>query len=72
MEVAIELVLSALGAVGFTVVGLLVEWHSLLRLVGGEFALGAWLGCIGLVALYAGTYLLGYKRVVAQLAVGSS
>jgi hypothetical protein len=67
MEIAFELVAYALGAVLFTALGLVAEFNGLNRLLGGDLALGVWLGFIGLLLLYAGVYLLGYERLIARL-----
>jgi hypothetical protein len=50
-----------------TAVGLLAEFNGLVRVLGGDLATGVWFGFVGLVALYAGIYLLGYERVLPQL-----
>jgi len=67
MELAIELVAYAIGAVIFTALGVLAEFNGVLRLVGGDPAAGTWLAFIGLLLLYAGVYLLGYERILTQL-----
>lgn len=72
MEIAVDLVVSALGAIGFTVIGLIAEFNGILRLLGGDLAAGVWLGFVGLLALYAGVYLLGYERLLTQLGSGAS
>ena len=53
--------LSAVGAVGFTVAGLLVERAGLSNLLAGAVAQGAWELWMGTLALFVGLYLLGYR-----------
>ena len=55
------LILSALGAVVFTVVGVLVEQAGLNHLLSGSLGLGAWELFMGALALFVGIYLLGYR-----------
>ncbi len=55
------LVLSAAGAVAFTVVGLLVDRAGLENLLAGAVAQGAWELWMGTLALFVGLYLLGYR-----------
>ena len=53
--------LSAAGAVAFTVVGLLVDQAGLNNLLAGAVAQGAWELWMGTLALFVGLYLLGYR-----------
>ncbi|MFB6081290.1 MAG: hypothetical protein ABEJ67_00580 [Halanaeroarchaeum sp.] len=63
----LELVVSLLGAVGFTIGGLLAETDGVANLLAGQTALGGWEVWMGAVALFAGLYLLGYRHVVRRL-----
>jgi hypothetical protein len=66
MNSIVELAASLLAAVAFTLAGLFVELQSVLSFAAGELSTGAWFALLGLLLLYAGIYLLGYERVVAQ------
>ena len=64
LELAVDLlllILSAIGAVVFTVVGVLVEQAGLNHLLSGSMGLGAWELFMGALALFVGVYLLGYR-----------
>ena len=54
-------VLSAVGAVVFTVAGVFVDQAALANLAGGATGLGAWELFMGTLALFVGIYLLGYR-----------
>lgn len=60
----LELVLSALLATAFTAGGTLTEQAALSDLSAGVSTFGLWELYMGLVLLYAGVYLLGYRRVL--------
>ena len=62
--------LSAVGAVGFTVVGVLVDRAGLSNLLAGATAQGAWELWMGTLALFVGIYLLGYRTAWPSI-VGS-
>jgi hypothetical protein len=62
------LLLSLVAAGLLTVVGALTESAGLANLLAGQSMLGLWELWMGAIALYAGVYLLGYKRVVAYAA----
>ncbi|AGN01563.1 hypothetical protein L593_08090 [Salinarchaeum sp. Harcht-Bsk1] len=66
MHSVVELAGSLLAAVAFTLAGLFVELQSVLSFAGGEMSTGTWFAVLGMLLLYAGVYLLGYERVVAQ------
>ncbi|GGO00370.1 MULTISPECIES: hypothetical protein [Haloarcula] len=57
------LLLSALVAGLLTVVGALTESAGLSNLLAGQSVFGLWELWMGAVLLYAGLYMLGYKRV---------
>jgi hypothetical protein len=80
MEELVALGLEALGFVAevllvgaLTTVGVLSEAVGVSSVTGGD-ALGLWYVYVGAVALYAGVYMLGYRRVLPRLraAVGES
>ncbi|MBX0322251.1 hypothetical protein EGH21_04295 [Halomicroarcula sp. F13] len=57
------LLVSALLAGVLTVVGVLTESAGLSNLLAGQSVFGLWELWMGAVLLYAGLYMLGYKRV---------
>ncbi|MFC6861958.1 hypothetical protein ACFQGE_00620 [Halomicroarcula sp. GCM10025817] len=66
------LVFSLLAAGLLTVVGALIESAGLANLLAGQSTLGLWELWMGAIALYAGVYMLGYKRLVARVASPSN
>lgn len=61
-EVGAELVpvvLRAVGALALTLFGTAVEFNALSSVVGGDLVVGAWLGYVGAIALYAGLAVVG-------------
>ena len=71
LELAADLlstVLSAVGAVVFTIVGVLVEQAGLNHLLSGSMGLGAWELFMGALALFVGIYLLGYRTAWPSIA----
>ncbi|WP_324756496.1 hypothetical protein [Haloarcula montana] len=60
-------VISAVAAGVLTVVGALAENAGLADLLAGQSVFGLWELGMGALALYAGIYLLGYKRVVVPV-----
>ncbi|GAB3689275.1 hypothetical protein GCM10028857_24420 [Salinarchaeum chitinilyticum] len=62
-----ELAVSLAGALAFTLLGLFVELQSMLSFAGGHPSTGVWFALLGMLFLYAGIYLLGYERIVAEL-----
>lgn len=61
------LVVSVVAAGLFTAVGLLTENAALADITTGQTVLGLWELWMGVLALYAGVYLLGYERVWTRL-----
>lgn len=51
----------------FAGVGFLAESASFANITAGHGSLGLWYGYMGLVALYVGIYLIGYREVLARL-----
>jgi hypothetical protein len=69
VESGVELALLAIETVLFgtlTTLGLLSEQAGLSSLSGGE-TLGLWYVYMGGVALYAGVYALGYRRLLPRV-----
>ncbi|MBV0924065.1 hypothetical protein KTS45_07590 [Halomicroarcula limicola] len=61
------LVASAFVAGLLTVVGALTESAGLTNLLAGQSTFGAWELWMGAILLYAGVYMLGYRRVLAPM-----
>ncbi|MBX0295274.1 hypothetical protein [Haloarcula nitratireducens] len=61
------LVASALVAGLLTVVGALTESAGLTDLLAGHPTMGLWEIWMGAILLYAGIYMLGYRRVLAPM-----
>lgn len=59
--------LSALGSAALALAGLVVELAAVADLTTGHAGIGAWELALGALLLYAGCYLLGYRRVVPAL-----
>lgn len=55
--------LSALGSAALALVGVAVEFAAFVDLTTGHAGIGAWELALGGLLLYAGCYLLGYRRV---------
>lgn len=60
--------LSAAGAVAFTVVGLLVDRAGLEALLAGAPMQGVWELWMGTLAIFVGLYLLGYRTALPSIA----
>jgi hypothetical protein len=60
----VEVVLTGL----MLTIGLFAEQASLANFAAGEIPVGFWLACVGTLALFAGVYLLGYRRLVPRVA----
>jgi hypothetical protein len=67
-----DVLLSLVAAGLLTVVGALTESAGLANLLAGQSMLGLWELWMGAIALYAGVYMLGYKRLVARVASPSN
>jgi len=71
LELAADLLftaISAVGAVVFTIVGVLVEQAGAANLMQGATGLGAWELFMGTLALFVGVYLLGYRTAWPSIA----
>jgi len=71
LELAADLlstIISAVGAVVFTIVGVLVEQAGAANLMQGATGLGAWELFMGTLALFVGVYLLGYRTAWPSIA----
>ncbi|WP_254762481.1 hypothetical protein [Natrinema marinum] len=64
---SLQLLIYTLVAGTLTVGGVLVEQASLQHLGAGEAMIALWLGALGAVMLYAGTYGVGYQKVLSRL-----
>ncbi|MDS0476255.1 hypothetical protein [Natrinema sp. 1APR25-10V2] len=63
---SLQLVIYTLVAGVLTVGGVLVEQASVQHLGAGEAMIALWLGALGGVMLYAGTYGIGYQKVLSR------
>ncbi|SNZ14822.1 hypothetical protein SAMN06269185_2267 [Natronoarchaeum philippinense] len=67
LEVLAELIAYLVAATVLTGLGLAAEAASLFRLGAGETTIAVWFGFVGLLALYAGIYMLGYEKVAKTM-----
>ncbi|MFB6069559.1 MAG: hypothetical protein ABEJ76_00940 [Halanaeroarchaeum sp.] len=63
----LELLVSLVGFVAFTVGGALADVAGLQDVLAGQPALGVWELWMGTVALFAGLYLVGYRALVPRV-----
>ena len=63
---SLQLVIYTLVAGALTVGGVLVEQASVQHLGSGEAMIALWLGALGGVMLYAGTYGIGYQKLLSR------
>ncbi len=63
---SLQLIIYTLVAGVLTVGGVLVEQASVQHLGAGEAMIALWLGALGGVMLYAGTYGIGYQKVLSR------
>lgn len=63
----LALALTALGSGLLAIAGLAIEIAAVGNLATGHATVGLWELCFGAMILYAGVYLLGYRRVFATL-----
>lgn len=63
----LELVVSALGAVFFTMGGVFIEYSGFSNVAAGAMTVGAWEIGMGGLLLFVGVYLLGYQRCWVHL-----
>jgi len=63
----LALVLTAVGSGVLALVGTAAELAAFGNLTTGDLGIGLWELCLGALLLYAGLYLLGYRRLVATL-----
>lgn len=61
------LLVSIVAAGVLTAVGALAERAGVTALLAGQSTIGMWELWMGAIALYAGVYLLGYKRVFGHV-----
>jgi hypothetical protein len=63
----LALALTALGSGILALGGLVIELAAVGNLSTGHATIGIWELCVGGLLLYAGVYMLGYRRVVATV-----
>ncbi|MGZ0747461.1 hypothetical protein [Haloparvum sp. AD34] len=63
----VELVAWALGTGLFSITGLRLEEFALGAVTTGHFVMGAWYLGVGCIALYVGTYLMGYRELLPRI-----
>lgn len=68
----LDALVSLLATGVFTTVGTLTEHAGLQNVLAGHAAIGVWEVWMGAVALFAGLYLLGYRRVYRRHLAGVS
>jgi len=66
----LELLASLFAAAVLTLVGLLTENAAVADLLAGPSVFGLWELGMGLLLLYAGIYMLGYRRVWLGIRAG--
>ena len=69
MEAIVHLLLIiiyGIGALGMAIVGLIIEYHSYLYAISGEYPLAAWIGFIGLI-VFLFSYLLVTDKLIPSL-----
>lgn len=66
----LALALTAVGSGILAIGGLAIELAAVGNLATGHATIGLWELCVGAIVLYAGVYLLGYRRVIATLRQG--
>ena len=64
LEVLLELLAYLLLAGVMTAIGLAAELQGYLYLTAGETTVALWLAGMGLLALYAGVYMIGYGKLL--------
>jgi len=67
----LDLLGSTVLAAVLTAVGTVAERAAVADLVAGQSTFGAWELFMGAILLYAGVYMLGYRRVWRTLASGA-
>ncbi len=63
----LELVGTAVGTLLFTAIGTITEHAALQNLSTGQTTLGAWEAAVGMLAIVAGLYFLGYQEFRPRL-----
>lgn len=63
----VELVAWALGAGLFSITGIRLEEYAIGAVTAGQFVMGAWYLGVGCIALYVGTYMMGYNELLPRL-----
>ncbi|MFB6235207.1 MAG: hypothetical protein ABEH81_14660 [Halopenitus sp.] len=63
----VELVAWALGAGLFSITGIRLEEFAIGAVTAGQFTMAAWYLGVGCIALYVGTYMMGYKELLPRV-----
>jgi hypothetical protein len=63
----VSLALVAFGSVSLSTLGVYIEELGAAAMAEGQMGLGLWFVVVGLVALYAGSYQLGYRTLLPRL-----
>lgn len=63
----VEVVAWALGTGLFSITGLRLEEFAIGALTAGRFTMAAWYLGVGCIALYVGTYLMGYNELLPRI-----
>lgn len=63
----VEVVAWALGTGLFSITGLRLEEFAIGALTAGQFTMAAWYLGVGCIALYVGTYLMGYNELLPRI-----
>lgn len=63
----LEILVSAVGAVFFTMGGVFIEYSGFSNVAAGAMTVGAWEIGMGGLLLFVGVYLLGYQRFWVRL-----
>lgn len=64
-------VLYGIGALGTAGIGLLIEYHSYIHLLAGEYPIAGWLGAIGAIVLFF-TFLIVRDKLLPNVQAASN
>jgi len=63
----VELVAWALGTGLFSITGIRLEEFAIGAVTAGQFTMAAWYLGVGCIALYVGTYMMGYLELLPRI-----
>lgn len=63
----VELLGWTIGTGVFSITGFRLEEFAIAAVAAGELAIGAWYLWVGIIALYVGTYLMGYNELLPRI-----